>query len=56
LKLPAGVELPALRLGKEHDLAVVTAKHARVHEEATEDEADAGDVPAIKSADPEDKK
>lgn len=56
LKLPAGVELPALKLGKEHDLAVVTAKHARVHEEATEDEADAGDVPAIKSADPEDKK
>jgi large subunit ribosomal protein L25 len=26
LKLPAGVEIPALKLGKEHDLAVVIAK------------------------------
>ncbi len=29
LKLPAGVELPQLRLGKEHDSAVVTAQELR---------------------------
>ncbi|MDR2872433.1 MAG: 50S ribosomal protein L25/general stress protein Ctc [Xanthomonadaceae bacterium] len=36
LKLPAGVEIPQLKLdlGKEHDLAVVIAKHARVEAEA----------------------
>ncbi|WP_045769663.1 50S ribosomal protein L25/general stress protein Ctc [Xanthomonas albilineans] len=33
LKLPAGVELPQLKLGKEHDVAVVIAKHGRVEEE-----------------------
>ncbi|HET6397700.1 MAG TPA: 50S ribosomal protein L25/general stress protein Ctc [Pseudoxanthomonas sp.] len=33
LKLPAGVEIPELKLGKEHDVAVVIAKHARVEEE-----------------------
>lgn len=35
LKLPAGVEIPALKLGKDHDDAVVIAKTA----EASEDEA-----------------
>ena len=30
VKLPAGVEIPELRLGKEHDGAVVIAKHGRV--------------------------
>ncbi|KAF1691043.1 50S ribosomal protein L25/general stress protein Ctc [Pseudoxanthomonas koreensis] len=34
LKLPAGVELPELKLGADHDVAVVVAKHARVEEEA----------------------
>ena len=34
LKLPAGVEIPELKLGPDHDLAVVIAKHARVEEEA----------------------
>jgi len=34
LKLPAGVEVPELRLGKEHDVAVVVAKHARGEEES----------------------
>jgi len=34
LQLPAGVEIPELKLGKEHDVAVVIAKHARVEEEA----------------------
>lgn len=33
VKLPAGVEIPALKLGKEHDVAVVTARHARVDAE-----------------------
>src|SRR5688572_8761626 len=35
IKLPAGVEIPQLKLGKDHDDAVVIAKHGRV--EATED-------------------
>lgn len=30
LKLPKGVEIPELKLGKEHDHAVVTAKRGRV--------------------------
>ncbi|MCD9033786.1 50S ribosomal protein L25/general stress protein Ctc [Luteimonas sp. Y-2-2-4F] len=47
LKLPAGVELPELKLGKEHDLAVVIARHGRVEAEPEEPaegdaEADAG--------------
>ena len=33
LKLPAGVEIPELKLGADHDLAVVIAKHARGEEE-----------------------
>jgi len=35
IKLPAGVEIPELKQGKEHDVAVVIAKHGR------EDAADA---------------
>jgi len=34
--VPKGVEIPALKLGKEHDVAVVTARHGRV-ETAAED-------------------
>ncbi|WP_024870426.1 50S ribosomal protein L25/general stress protein Ctc [Pseudoxanthomonas suwonensis] len=34
LKLPAGVELPELKLGPDHDVAVVVAKQARGEEEA----------------------
>ena len=34
LKLPSGVEIPELRLGKEHDQAVVTAQELRVEVEA----------------------
>ena len=52
LTLPADVTLPALRLGKEHDLAVVIAKQARV--EAEVDPAAAAlataEVPSTKSA------
>lgn len=48
LKLPNGVTLPALKLGKKHDLAVVIAKHAR--EEAEDITAPAAEVPSTKSA------
>ncbi len=56
LKLPAGVEIPALKLGKEYDVAVVVAKHAR--EEAAEEAAApaAADVPATKAAKKDDAK
>jgi len=37
--VPKGVEIPALKLGKEHDVAVVIARHGRV-------EAAAEDAPA----------
>ena len=51
LKLPAGVEIPELKLGKEHDLAVVVAKHGRVEaEEPTEAPEVAAEVPAAKVA------
>ena len=43
LKLPEGVTLPELKLGKEHDVAVVIARHARVE---AEEEAPAADAPA----------
>ncbi len=49
LKLPAGVEIPELKLGKEHDVAVVVAKAGRVElEETTEAVEAATDVPAAK--------
>lgn len=43
LVLPAGVTIDSLRLGKEHDLAVVIARHPRVD---LEPEADAVAAPA----------
>ena len=47
IALPEGVEIPALKLGKEHDLAVVLAKEARVEvEEETAAPAAAAEVPA----------
>lgn len=33
IKLPSGVEIPELKLGADHDVAVVVARHARVEEE-----------------------
>jgi len=36
LKLPKGTEIVELKLGKEHDIAVVIAKLGRVEAEATE--------------------
>ena len=54
LKLPAGVEIPELKLGKEHDVAVVIAKHGR--EDVAEDAAPAAaDVPATKASKKDDK-
>lgn len=48
LVLPAGVSLPELKLGKEHDVAVVIARHARVE---VEEEAPAAvtEVPSTKA-------
>ncbi|HVI58159.1 MAG TPA: 50S ribosomal protein L25/general stress protein Ctc [Luteimonas sp.] len=42
LVLPKGVEVPQLKLGPDHDVAVVVARHARVEsEETAEGEAEA---------------
>jgi large subunit ribosomal protein L25 len=46
IKLPVGVSIPELKLGKEHDLAVVIAKHGK--EEAEEAVPAAAEVPAAK--------
>ena len=54
LKLPEGVSIPELKLGKEHDVAVVIAKHGR--EEVAEAAApEAAEVPAAKVAKKEEK-
>lgn len=47
LKLPNGVSIPELKLGKEHDLAVVIAKHGREEAESAAAPA-AAEVPASK--------
>jgi large subunit ribosomal protein L25 len=46
IKLPAGVTIPELKLGKEHDLALVIAKHGK--EEAEASAAPTAEVPAAK--------
>lgn len=47
IALPAGVEIPQLKLSKEHDVAVAIAKHAREEAEPEAPAAtDAADVPA----------
>ena len=56
LKLPAGVSIPALAHGKEHDLAIVIARHARVEAEPEEAAAESAEVPAAKVAKPEPEK
>lgn len=61
VKLPKGVEIPELKLGKEHDVAVVIARQGRVEiePEATDaivDETVAADVPATKVDDSGDAK
>jgi len=51
LALPQGVSLPELKLGKEHDVAVVIARHARVEvEEAASAGEAAAEVPSTKAA------
>lgn len=50
LKLPKGVEIPELKLGKEHDIAVVIAKHGQEEVEEPAEDAPAADVPATKAA------
>ncbi|MBN8214357.1 MAG: 50S ribosomal protein L25/general stress protein Ctc [Xanthomonadales bacterium] len=46
IKLPTGVSIPELKLGKEHDLAVVIAKHGK--EEAEAAAPAVAEVPAAK--------
>ncbi|WP_242113338.1 50S ribosomal protein L25/general stress protein Ctc [Luteimonas aquatica] len=54
IKLPKGVEIPELKLGADHDVAVVVARHARVEEEpAAEDEE--GEAPAAGKEEKDDK-
>ncbi|RPE75544.1 50S ribosomal protein L25/general stress protein Ctc [Vulcaniibacterium tengchongense] len=48
VKLPAGVEIPELKLGKEHDVAVAVAKHGKEEAEPSEAEGESADVPAAK--------
>ncbi|NDK40139.1 50S ribosomal protein L25/general stress protein Ctc [Pseudoxanthomonas gei] len=55
LKLPAGVEIPGLKLGKDHDDAVVIAKHGKEEEEVA-DVAAVAEVPAAKVAKKEEPK
>lgn len=48
--LPKGVEIPALKFGKEHDIAVVIARQLK--EEAEPEAEPAAEVPAAKQAAP----
>ena len=50
LKLPEGVTLPELKLGKEHDLAVVIAKHAKEELEEVVEAPVVAEVPSTKAA------
>ncbi|OGT57331.1 MAG: 50S ribosomal protein L25/general stress protein Ctc [Gammaproteobacteria bacterium RIFCSPHIGHO2_12_FULL_63_22] len=50
LNLPEGVSIPELKLGKEHDVAVVIARHARVEVEEEAPEAAVAEVPSTKAA------
>ena len=53
LELEEGGAIPELKLGKEHDVAVVIAKHGK--EEAEEAPAESAEVPASKVAKKDDK-
>ena len=55
LKLPKGVEIPELKLGKEHDIAVVIAKHGKEEVEAPAADEAAAEVPAAKVSKKEEK-
>jgi large subunit ribosomal protein L25 len=49
VKLPAGVEVPELKLGTDHDVAVVVARHARVEAEQDATEAAAAEAASAAS-------
>jgi large subunit ribosomal protein L25 len=49
LTLPEGVTIPELKLGKEHDVAVVIARHARVEVEDVAPVEAAAEVPSTKA-------
>ncbi|MDQ3269022.1 MAG: 50S ribosomal protein L25/general stress protein Ctc [Pseudomonadota bacterium] len=51
VKLPKGVEIPELKLGKEHDVAIVIARAGRVEIEETDADETAAVVDATKQAD-----
>jgi large subunit ribosomal protein L25 len=54
LKLPAGVDVPELKLGKEHDVAIVVARMPAAETEETAEGAPvAAEVPAAKQKAPE---
>jgi large subunit ribosomal protein L25 len=53
IKLPSGVSIPSLKLGKSYDLPVVVAKAPVVEEEVTAAPALAKPVPAAKQKAPE---
>lgn len=54
VKLPAGVEIPELKLGADHDVAIVVARHARVEaEESAEGEGTAAAAPQAPAAEGE---
>lgn len=55
IKLPAGVEIPELKLGKEHDVAVVIAKHGREEAEEAAAAPESAEVPAAKVSKKEEK-
>ena len=50
IKLPAGVEIPELKLGPDHDVAVVVARQGRVEEEATAEGDEAAAATPAKAA------
>ncbi len=50
LKLPKGVEIPELKLGKEHDVAVVMAKYGTEDEPEETVQEESPEVPAAKVA------
>jgi large subunit ribosomal protein L25 len=55
LKLPQGVEIPELKLGKEHDVAVVLARQLKEEAEPASEGAAVAEVPATKQVTPEKK-
>ena len=55
LKLPEGVEIPELKLGKEHDVAVVIARQIKEEVEPEVEAPATAEVPAAKQATPEKK-